>query len=241
MFSKPLKAAWFCLFILHLQVSSANDDGLSGDPDAIADAVAMVETMGGVELWKHIDKLHFVHEWDFVNRYERYIEHEILDLADIRSYVTMKSETYDRIRAYSPEHGYWQISDGEFSQGTEEQLANAIARGPFNIYRLARAISRNDPDLNINFATIPDFPPAPALVFHYTDGEPGGWIVLNARKEPMVWATTQYQYVFGPMQRFGNLWVPNWATTSDGLVRYEMVSLEAANSAPDLDLFAPPG
>ena len=56
----------------------------------------------------------------------------------------------------------------------------------------------------------------------------------------MIWATTQYQYVFGPLKRFGNLWVPNWATTSNGLVRYEMISLEGSRERPDPDLFSPP-
>ena len=72
------------------------------------------------------------------------------------------------------------------------------------------------------------------------DGIARGWIILNARKEPIIWATTQYVYVFGPLARFGNLWVPNWATTSNGLVRYEMVSLTGRNTKPELDLFAPP-
>jgi hypothetical protein len=42
------------------------------------------------------------------------------------------------------------------------------------------------------------------------------------------------------LARFGNLKVPNWATTSNGLVRYEMVSLTASPQRPELDLFAPP-
>jgi len=56
----------------------------------------------------------------------------------------------------------------------------------------------------------------------------------------LIWATTQYQYVFGPLRRFGNLLVPDWATTSQGLVRYEMVSLQGSDTRPDLNLFAPP-
>ena len=51
---------------------------------------------------------------------------------------------------------------------------------------------------------------------------------------------TQYAYAFGPPKRFGNLLVPNWATTNNGLVRYEMVSLIGSNKQPDLSLFAPP-
>lgn len=79
-----------------------------------------------------------------------------------------------------------------------------------------------------------------ALEFVGPDGEAHDWVLMNTRKEPIIWATTQYQYVFGPLRRFGNLLVPDWATTSNGLVRYEMVSLTGSNVRPDLNLFAAP-
>ena len=227
----------FCCVTSNL---SADEQGLQGDPEAISDAIAMVETMGGVEVWQHVEHLYFVHEWDFVNRYESYMEDEVLDMSSIRSWVKMESVSYSNERAYSPEHGYWRVTDGEFSEGSAESMDNAMARGPYSIYRLARAIARDDSELKIEFGTVEGLPPVPALVFTYGEDEPGGWIVLNARKEPMIWATTQYQYVFGPLARFGNVWVPNWATTSDGLVRYEMVSLKASNQPPDDSLFARP-
>jgi hypothetical protein len=214
--------------------------GLRGDPAAIADARAMVEKMGGISIWKELENVHFVHEWDIANRHERYLENEILDLTGPRSWVTMKSESYDRVRAYSPEHGYWSIANGEFARGSDESLANAMERAPYSIYRLARSVARDDESLEVRFGTLESIPGLPALEFADTDGVAHGWIILNARKEPIIWATTQYVYVFGPLARFGNLWVPNWATTSNGLVRYEMVSLTGHNRRPDLDLFAPP-
>lgn len=53
---------------------------LAGDSQAIADARAMVETMGGAEIWCELESVHFVHEWDIANRHDRYLENEILDL-----------------------------------------------------------------------------------------------------------------------------------------------------------------
>ena len=91
--------------------------GLQGDPAAIADARSMVETMGGISIWRDTEAVHFVHEWDIANRPDRYLEHEILDLTGPRSYVTMDSEIYSRVRAYSPEHRYWSITNGEFALG----------------------------------------------------------------------------------------------------------------------------
>ena len=229
-----------CIATFPVLTSSAEEaTGLRGDDAAIADARAMVETMGGLAIWRDTESVHFVHEWDIANRPDRYLEHEILDLTGPRSWVTMDSEIYSRTRAYSPEHGYWSITNGEFARGSDESLANAMERAPYSIYRLARAIARED-NLEIRYGTRDGLPGFPALEFVGPDGEAHGWIIVNARKEPIIWATTQYIYVFGPLERFGNLKVPNWATTSDGLVRYEMVSLTGSPRRPELSLFAPP-
>ena len=228
------------LVVLSLVAGHSFAAGLRGDPAAIADARAMVERMGGNSIWKELESVHFVHEWDLADREERYLENEILDLTGSRSWVTMKSETYDRVRAYSPEHGYWNITNGEFVRGSDESLANAMERAPYSIYRLARRVARDDESLEVRFGAHESIPGLPALEFADTDGVAHGWIILNVRKEPIVWATTQYVYVFGPLARFGNLWVPNWATTGNGLVRYKMVSLTGHNKRPELDLFAPP-
>ena len=215
-------------------------DGLKGDPAAIADARAMVETMGGLEIWAALNSVHFVHEWDLANRREAYLENEILDMTAPRSYVTMESETYTRIRAYSPEHRYWNIVNGEFAYASDASFERAISRAPYSIYRLAAAVGRNDPTLTIEYGNPESIPRGQAIQFTFDGDEPGGWLLLNARKEPIVWATTQYEYMFGPLARFGNLWVPNWANSSGGLVRYEMVSLKGSSKAPDMALFIPP-
>jgi hypothetical protein len=214
--------------------------GLRGNPAAIADARAMVETMGGLEIWRELSSVHFVHEWDIANRPDRYLENEILDLTGPRSYVKMESEIYSRTRAYSPEHRYWSITNGEFAWGSDESLGNAMERAPYSIYRLARAIALGDNELQVRHGVIQSVPGLPALEFAGPDGLVRGWIIVNARKEPVVWATTQYVYVFGPLKRFGNLRVPNWATTSNGLVRYQMVSLTGNTQPLAPEMFAPP-
>lgn len=217
-----------------------SNGGIRGDSSAIADARAMVETMGGIEIWRALESVHFVHEWDIYNRPDIYLENEILDLNAPRSYVTMESEIYTRIRAYSPEHRYWNIVNGEFSYASDEAYANAMERAPYSIYRLARAVARGDDYYHVQFGPMKDMEGVQALEFRGPDDQIHGWILLNARKEPIVWATTQYAYEFGPLARFGNLRVPNWAVTGGGRVRYQMVSLTGRNQPPDLALFEPP-
>jgi hypothetical protein len=213
---------------------------LRGDPAAIADAEGMVEAMGGLAIWRELKSVHFVHEWDIFSRPDIYLENEILDLTGPRSYVTMESEIYNRIRAYRPEHRYWNIVNGEFSYDSDQSFANAMERAPYSIYRLARAIAVGDSSYLVQFGPMRDMPGTSALEFRGPDGGIHGWILLNTRKEPVVWATTQYSYSFGPLRRFGNLRVPDWAVTGGGRVRYTMVSLTGSTDPPDPSLFAPP-
>jgi hypothetical protein len=238
-----MKKVWILVFVLFFlgQVNFAQDkmSGVRGDPAAIAEAEAMVETMGGIAIWAHLKSVHFVHEWFPYYRVDSYIENEILDLTGPRSWVEMKSEIYQRLRAYSPEHRYWNIVNGKFSYASEEDFTNAIKRASYSIYRIARAVAIGDSFYEIRFGK-GDITRSRRLEFYGPDGKMHGWIILNARKEPFVWATTQYRCTFGPMKRFGNLRVPNWAVYENGATLYEMISLEGSNQRPDPELFQPP-
>ena len=121
----------------------------------------------------------------------------------------------------------------------EDRLENALERAPYSIYRIARAVAIGDESCKIQFGE-GDIPGSRRLEFYGSDGEMHGWIILNARKEPIVWATTQYRYTFGPMKRFGNLYVPDWAVYENGITRYQMISLHGSDQAPDEELFKPP-
>ena len=133
-----------------------------------------------------------------------FLENEILDLTGPRSYVAMESETCSRLRAYSPEHRSWNIVNGEFSYASDEAFEKAMERAPYSIYRLVRANTRADGDYRIEFGPMKDMPGVQSLEFHGPDGQVHGWILLNTRKEPVVWATTQYSYSFEPPEEFLN-------------------------------------
>jgi hypothetical protein len=213
--------------------------GVRGEPDAITAAEAMVESMGGMDIWAQLQSVHFVHDWSPYNRKDVYRENEILDLTGPRSWVDMRSEVYHRVRAYSPENRYWNVINGEFAYASEERFQASMKRAPFSLYRIARGIAIGDPYYEVTFAD-GDIPGSRQLEFSGPDGVRGGFIILNARKEPIVWATNEYRYTFGPMAQFGNLRVPNWAIYDNGGTRYEMVSLTGSNEPPDPELFVPP-
>ncbi len=213
--------------------------GIRGDAAAISKAEAMVETMGGMEIWAQLKSLHFVHEWYPSHRVDSYVENEILDLAAPRSWVERRSEINLTIRAYSPEGKYWSIRNGEFSYADEKTFTSSMERAPFNFYHLVRAVAIGDPFYEIQFGE-GDIPYTQRLEFLGPDGVLRGWIILSARNEPIVKATTQYRYTLGPLKRFGNLRVPAWGVYDTGFTRYEMISLKGDNQPPDASLFLPP-
>ncbi len=212
--------------------------GVRGDSAAIEHLELMVEKMGGMRIWSQLKSVHFKHRWYFWNK-DSYLENEILDLTGPRSWITMKNETYFRERAYSPEHKYWNIINDKFSFTNDEQLNKALERAPYSIYRVARAIAVGDSNYKVKFGE-EEFPGARKIELFGPDDQLHGYIVLNLNHEPLVWATTQYKYTFGPMKKFGNIYVPNWAVTANGAVTYEMVSLTGDNKIPDPNLFIPP-
>jgi hypothetical protein len=213
--------------------------GLRGDSAAIADAEAMVEAMGGKAIWARLEGIHFVHEWHPWNRVDSYVENEILDLTGPRSWVDRKSEIDQAVRAYSPEGGYWRVHNGAFTTGSADELRRSLDRAPFNFYRLVRAVAVDDAFYEVRFGR-GDIPGTRRLEFYGPDGALGGWIILNARKEPIVKATPEYRYTLGPLKRFGNLRIPSWGVYDNGLTRYEVFSVTGDRQPPDSTLFLPP-
>ena len=213
--------------------------GLRGDSSAVAAAEAMVETMGGREIWSGLKSLHFVHEWYPWNRVDTYVENEILDLTGPRSLADRRSEIGHSVRAYSPEGRRWSVQSGELAYASDDVLAADLQRAPFNFYRLVRAVAIGDPFYEVRFGD-GDIPGTKRLEFYGPDGKLGGWVILNVRNEPIVKATPAYRYTLGPLRRFGNLRVPGWGVYDNGTTRYEMISLTGDSQPPDPEVFLPP-
>ncbi|MBL7995033.1 hypothetical protein JNM05_06630 [bacterium] len=232
---------YFCLILSCRQLAYTQEKhgNIRGDSSAVAEAIAMVETMGGVEIWAQLKSIHFVHEWYPCYRVDSYIENEILDLTGPRSWVERKSEINLAIRAYSIEGKYWSYNNGNFAYGNENVFKSSLERAPFNFYRLVRAVAIGDSSYEIRFGE-GDIPQTRRLEFFGADRVMHGWIILNANKEPIVKATTEYRYTLGPLKRFGNLWIPSWGVYDNGLTRYEMISVSGSNQLPDSSLFVPP-
>ncbi len=232
------------LLFLVLAMSCASpagaEEGMRGDREALADARAMVETMGGAAIWSQMKTLHLVHEWFPWNRADSYVEEETLDLTGPRSRADRKSEINHAIRAYSPEGGRWDSSNGVITRAGKDAVAEDLKRAPFNFYQLVRAVAVDDPAYEVRYGK-GDIPTSRRLEFYGADGELGGWVILNLRKEPIVKATPAYRYTLGPLKRFGNLRIPAWGVYDNGWTRYEMIDAKGDREAPEASLFMAPG
>ncbi|MCI0414233.1 hypothetical protein L0222_15750, partial [bacterium] len=127
----------------------------------------------------------------------------------------------------------------KFAYGSKEELESDLQRAPFNFYRLVRAVAVGDPYYEVRSGE-GDIPGTRRLEFYGPKGDLGGWVILNARKEPIVKATTEYRYTLGPLKRFGNIRVPAWGVYDNGATRYEMLSLTGDSQPPESSLFLPP-
>ncbi len=218
---------------------SAATSGLRGDPTAIDAARAMVDAMGGAQIWKPLKSLRLVHEWYPWNRLDSYIETETLDLTGPRSHADRKSEIRHEIRAYSPEGGGWRFQEGKLVLSSPEAVAADLARAPFNFYRLVSAVAKDDPFYEVRWGE-GDIPGTRRLEFRGSDGRLGGWVILNVDGEPIVKATPDYRYVLGPLERFGNLRLPAWGVYDNGYTRYELGAADGDHEPLDPALFLVP-
>lgn len=221
-----------------VEIRDAEATGIRGEAAAIEEAEAMVEAMGGMAIWAQLQSIHFVHEWFPCNRVDSYIENEVLDLTGPRSMADRKSEISHTIRAYSPEGKHWSVKDGKLAYSSDEVLEASLARAPFNFYQLVRSVAVGDPFYEVRHGE-GDIPGTRRLEFYGPSGELGGWVILNARNEPIVKATPVYRYTLGPLKRFGNLRLPNWGVYDNGYTRYEMISVSGDNRPPDTSVFLP--
>jgi hypothetical protein len=65
-------------------------------------------------------------------------------------------------------------------------------------------------------------------------------VILDVDGAPIVKATPEYRYVLGPLERFGNLFLPAWGVYDNGYTRYEMESANGDHEPLDPALFLVP-
>jgi uncharacterized protein with GYD domain len=61
------------LFCWLFSFTQQEKTGVRGDPAAVAEAKAMLETMGGTAIWAQLKSVHFVHRWDPWYRVDSYV------------------------------------------------------------------------------------------------------------------------------------------------------------------------
>lgn len=244
---RPIRSprSWMSRFLPHvlvalgtgsLQPALAQD--LAGDAAAIARAHEMVERVGGREIWSRLASLHLKQSFHLYTREESIIHEEWIDFATPRLYVSIQSELTNRLRAYD-ESGGWYLRDGTLTRFTEEQLATERGFWKRDMFRMLHLIAAGDAGIEVRMNG------EHRLEIYERGGkEQLCWFRLNLHSEPVLWGATvgkeSLEFIFGPLEQYGNIRVPRWGGFTDGSWRFDMLDARGSLQAPKVSYQPPP-
>jgi len=218
--------------------SPAVAQGLAGEPQAIARAQGMVERVGGKELWARLASLHLIQRYHVLEWRDSVVHEEWIDFETPRLYVSIRNELGVRLRAYDARGG-WSLRDGVFSRFTEEHLALERGFWERDMFRMFHRIASEDPTIELGMEG------NDRLRVSTRGGEPICWFRLSQRDEPVLWgaAVGDYaiEFIFGPLERYGNILVPSWGGYTDGSWRFDMLDAIASDEPPRVSYDPPEG
>jgi hypothetical protein len=216
-------------------VSAQTKSTIRGEQNAVNAAIAMVESLGGIDYWSQLKNVQMEYKWQPVDQSDKYVEKMVLDLTGSRSLVEVNGKEFKRITSNSPEHGNWVDVNGRVSI-SPESTEGYLTQAPFHIYRIVKGIAMGDSyyEVRLNKTLLLD---GITLDFFDIDGRIGGSITLNSKHEPVLWSTMDYTYTFGPMKEFGNLKAPEWTFYGCGVFKYETVSVVASKKSLPTEFF----
>lgn len=150
------------------------------------------------------------------------------DFTAPRVRLAAKIDGVDRIRALDGTRG-WRLREGKPQDLTAEQIASEHAWWESNVYRTLHRLAVNDPDLTARCVG------ENRLEIFRRDGKRLNWLLLNARGEPVRFATwdSETASIFGPLvAEPSGVKHPKWGTSADGSFRFEITGFHIAESVP---------
>lgn len=210
-------------------------EGLAGEPEAIALAERMVERVGGKALWAQLVSLHLKQRFHVLAWKESIIHEEWIDFKTPRLKVSIQNELGTRLRAYDARGG-WRMIDGKVSRFSEEHLAMERGFWKRDMFRMFHLIAAEDPTIELRMK-------GELLEVHERGGGPLCWFRLNPLAEPVLWGAAvgeeKLEFIFGPLEQYGNIRVPRWGGFTNGSWRFDMLDARASNQPPQVS-YDPP-
>jgi hypothetical protein len=214
-------------------------DSLTGNPDAVALAEQMLETLGGKTAWTEARMVTVELRGYYAREQEPWYETYWMELEDPRGRFELRGET-DRVIAWTPDGG-WELSNGTAEAMDSTRHAFELEywkHQPVVVFhRLAKGVPATRVEMGTN-----------EYRFDVFDAESDALLAqfaVNMKGEPIKWGATigeqEFEQVFGPLGEFTNVSMPKWGATITGVWRYEHVSISLAKTPPPVSYEIPRG
>jgi hypothetical protein len=195
------------------QCSSASD--LSGDAEALKLVERMLESLGGRQVWAEARSIEVELRGFYARQQEPWNERFWMDLETANGRFELRGKDTDRTIAWTPKGG-WELAGGKLEVMPDDRHAFEMEywkRQPFVMFhRLAvggdTRVAMGDNEYRFD-------------VFDSRKGELLAQFAVNLKGEPTKWGTKiderDIEHVLGPLESFGNLRLPRWGTSLDGV------------------------
>jgi hypothetical protein len=210
-------------------------DRLQGDPQAVASVEAMLERMGGREIWARTRSLHLEYRVWRTDPDETMTERAWRDLQEPNQRIEFDSPSEPVTWAFTPRSG-WVSREGTVKEISAAGHASAVGFWPADFYTMIHRLAVADPGVVLAFV-----PPRRVRV-DSAEGVELGWWEIDSSGQLLKWGSVsdgeQLEYVYGPLKTFGEISFPAWGSAVDGSWRFEYANVSvdpAPIPAPLLD------
>lgn len=221
-------------------VAPGNGDaaGLTGDPQAVALAERMLETIGGRELWASARTIEVKLRGYYAREHEPWIETFWMDLENPNGRFELRGGDVDRTIAWTPKTA-WEFANGAVETFDQDRHAFELEywkrQAVVVFHRLAKGegtrVANGDNEFRFD-------------VFDAGSDELLAQFAVNMKGEPTKWGTRigerEFEHVLGPLESYGKLRLPRWGGTLSAVWRYEHQHIALSPDPIDASLLATP-
>ena len=203
----------------------------------------LLSTIGGKDIWKNAGAIKVELIGHYVIEEVPWREKFWLDYEKPRGKYEIKSETTDRLIAWTTQNG-WELKDGnfEYQEASRHKVEMEYYHSEPTV--VFHKIAKDDSDIILGIDST-DSALRKLVVMDKITKDTLCTIGVNLKSEPIYWSTKlgdrKIERVLGPLQDFGDdVRLFSWGASPDGKWRYEHISISLLESVPDQITFDPP-
>jgi hypothetical protein len=202
------------------------------DPEGVKKANRMIEKLGGHEIWgtaKHL----YVEERVFPLTISGPLKAEFWRGYNRPDHLEkFQGPDTERAEFWDGKSG-WTSSNGTVTITSEEDLVEERKGAQQEPYQIYHRLGKRDSTLVVKLVG------KNRLDFYERNGRKLCWIIIDNDCAPVSWGNIYRnrlnQHVYGPLKKFGDIYMPAWGASIDGNFRFEYVQVK-----PLKEEFTPP-